>query len=247
MLEIVDNANVRELRINRPPVNALDPTLVAALAKALDEAVAADAGAIVLSGAPNMFSAGLDVRALLKLDASGIRDFWRAFFGLMERIARSPIPVVSAITGHCPAGGAVLVMFGDYRVMATGPFKIGLNEVSVGLFPGRLILSGYARLVGHYRAGELMTRGALLDPETAKTYNLVDELQPQADVIPRAHAYAAELLKLPSKVFKQTRDLTRADLGSLFDTLDEAFYQQAADNWLSEETQNTMRSLFVKK
>ncbi len=69
----------------------------------------------------------------LALDRSGNRAFWEDFFGVMRAIALSKPPIATAITGHSPAGGCVLAVFSDYRVMAEGDFRIGLNEVQVGL------------------------------------------------------------------------------------------------------------------
>src|SRR5688572_31636158 len=114
-----------------------------------------------------MFSAGLDVPSLLALDRAGIVRFWGEFFGLVRAIARSPIPTVAAIGGHSPAGGAVLAIFCDYRVMARGSYRIGLNEVQVGLTVPEIIQAALRRLVGAYRAERLMVAGAMLESEDA--------------------------------------------------------------------------------
>src|SRR6185369_17057957 len=103
---------------------------------------------IVLSGREGMFSAGLDVPTLLQLERDHLRAFWNDFFGLCAALARSSIPVVAAVTGHAPAGGAVLAIMCDYRVMARGPFRIGLNEVQVGLSVPECIQAALRRLVG---------------------------------------------------------------------------------------------------
>jgi len=132
VLESIRHDATLELKLARPPVNALDPRLVAALREAVTAAPAQGARAIVMSGQPGLFSAGLDVPHLLTLDRAAMIAFWGELFGLLRAIARSPIPTVAAITGHSPAGGAVLAIFCDYRVMARGAFRIGLNEVQVG-------------------------------------------------------------------------------------------------------------------
>ncbi|WP_174764243.1 enoyl-CoA hydratase/isomerase family protein, partial [Andreprevotia sp. IGB-42] len=134
MLQVIEHAEgIRELRIAAPPVNALNPALIRALREAILAAPAEGAQALVLSGAPGMFSAGLDVPALLALTAEQMPPVWADFFGIFGALACSPIPVVAAISGHSPAGGAVMAVFCDYRVMAEGAFCIGLNEVQVGL------------------------------------------------------------------------------------------------------------------
>ena len=97
MLEVIQHDAVAEIRLARPPVNALNLELLRTLHGALDDAVAGGARGIVLSGAPGMFSAGVDVPALLKLDRAGVRAFWREFFDMGCTLARSPVPLVAAV------------------------------------------------------------------------------------------------------------------------------------------------------
>src|SRR6476661_3565837 len=131
MLETIHHDSIIELRLARPPVNAFDTALSQSLREAI-EAAANDARGIVVSGRPGMFSGGLDVAAVLQLDQAGrLAELWREYSALCRAIAASPVPVVAAITGHAPAGGAVLATFCDYRVMAKSgdaakPFRIGL-------------------------------------------------------------------------------------------------------------------------
>ena len=89
MIETTEHDDVREIRLARPPVNALDPALLQATRAALGAAVADGKRAVVLSGAPGLFSGGLDVPALLRLPRDGIRAAWNDFFGLMRDIATS--------------------------------------------------------------------------------------------------------------------------------------------------------------
>ncbi len=247
MLQTIDSEGVRELRLARPPVNALDTALIEALADAVQAAPAAGAHAIVLSGQPGIFSAGLDVPALLRLDAAGMRCAFTALGRAQEAIARSTVPVIAAITGHAPAGGTVLVLHCDYRVMADGPFTMGLNEVAVGLTPGPLLHKAYARLVGEGRAAVLLTRGAMLEPQAARACGLVDEVCAPGDVVPRAHAYAQQLLALPSQAMRTTRDTARAALVGLFEEDDGTFADRATELWFSPETQMHLKSLFARK
>jgi Delta3-Delta2-enoyl-CoA isomerase len=126
-------SRILEIRLNRPPVNALDPATIVWLTQQLLNAPAQGYKAIVLSGQPGMFTAGLDVPELLQRDAAGMRQFFFDFFGLLRALGESSIPIVAAITGHAPAGGTVLAALCDYRVMARGEFKMGFNEHRVGL------------------------------------------------------------------------------------------------------------------
>ena len=189
---------------------------------------------------------------MLELDRDGVTavfvELWRA----SRALACSPIPVVFGLTGHSPAGGTVLAMHGDYRVMANGDFRMGLNEVQVGLFPGPLIHGAFRRLVGGH-AAQLLTRGALIDPATALRVGLVDELLPVADVAARALEVAREFCALPRDPMLKTRELVRRDLIELFGNPSHAllaereFGAMAADKWLVPATQERLRKVFQKK
>jgi Delta3-Delta2-enoyl-CoA isomerase len=243
MLETLEHGPVRELRLARPPVNALDSRLLRALLDALQKAADDGVAALILSGQPGVFSAGLDIPSLLPLGREELRSFWPLFFGVQAKIASSPVPVIAAITGHCPAGGTVLALYCDHRVMARGEFRIGLNEVQVGLYPGPIIHRAFERLVGTRVASELLTRGALISPEEALGVGLVDELAAPADVVPRALDYGRSLAALPAGAFARTRALVRADLASLF-ARGEDFFDEASVAWFDPETQQRLREVF---
>jgi 3,2-trans-enoyl-CoA isomerase len=213
MLDITDHEGIRELKLARPPVNALNADLLRTLTGAI-KAAAKDA-AIVITGQPGLFSAGLDMRGLLELDREGVTttliELWRA----QHAIAHSTVPVIFGLTGHSPAGGTVLAIHGDYRVMALGDFRLGLNEVQVGLIPGPPIHGAFRRLVGGH-ASQLLTRGALIDPAMALRVGLVDELCEASQVGARALEVARELCVLPRDPMLKTRALARRDLVELF-------------------------------
>ena len=246
MLDHIKHETIHEIRLARPPVNALDPTLVRALREALDSATREGARGIVVSGRQGMFSAGLDVPALLQLKRDDLRAFWDDFFGLCGALARSPIPVVAAITGHAPAGGAVLSIMCDYRVMADGAFKIGLNETQVGLAVPECIQAALRRLVGAYRAERLMVAGAMLEAADAKAIGFVDELVATDLVVPRAIAWLAELLKLPPNAMLETRRLARADFAAVFANPEALRVDGLLDRWFASESQTVLHALVAR-
>ena len=233
---------VRVARMQHPPANALDPELLAALDQEVRQAPDSGARAWVLAGQPGMFSAGLDVPRLLQLDRPALQEAFGCFFSVMHALAASPIPTAAAITGHSPAGGAVLSLFCDYRVMAEGPFKIGLNETRVGLAVPRLIFDAFARLVGPRHAERLAVPGALIPPEEALAVGMVDEVAPPAEVEARAVARCGALLALPPTAVARTRQMAREDLIASF----ENFPEQApdfVDAWFEDETQGALKAM----
>jgi len=246
MIETIDHGPVRELRLARPPVNAIDPALIGALRAALASAVGDGREAIVLSGGPGRFSGGLDVPALLALDRAGITEMWRSFFGLLRDLATSPVPVVAALTGHSPAGGTVLALFADHRVLARGEFLVGLNEVRVGLPVPEVLVRSLAFVVGPRQAARLATNGLLMPPDDALRVGLVDELAAVDEVVPRALAVAQELLALPRAAMSATRARARRPLVAAFDTVDDRVLDEVTDQWFSAEAQATLGALAAR-
>lgn len=242
------DAAILEIRLSRPPVNALNPALIISLRETVQKGIAEGARAIVLSGNSGLFSAGLDVPALLALDTTGMLEFWRNFNALLATLGRSPVPIVAAITGHCPAGGAVLSLFCDYRIMAEGDYKIGLNEVQVGLVVPDVIQFAMRRILGSgHRAERLLVAGTLLSSEAAYQQGLVDELAAPQETIDCAIAWCARHLALPHLAFSETRRIARADLHQALDDAEHSIENNNfVDRWFMEETQTSLHALMAR-
>lgn len=243
MLNITHHKAVTEIQLARPPVNALHLDLLRALQQALSQAQDHGARGIVLSGAQGMFSAGVDVPDLLTRDRAGVGHYWREFFATCAALAHMPIPIVAAITGHSPAGGAVLSLFCDYRVMAHGPYRIGLNEVQVGLIAPDCIQMALRRVVGAYRAERLLVSGALIDAEQALAFGLVDELAAVDQVCTRALRWLNETLALPSHAMLGTRRIARMDILTAFADVDALPINDFVETFFHPQTQAALRAL----
>ena len=244
-IDTIEHGAIVELRLARPPVNALDPALCAGIAAAVDAAVAAGARGIVLSGG-KVFSAGLDVPHLLTLESrEAVGAAWTAFLDAARAIAASPVPVVAAITGHSPAGGCVLALCCDYRVMAEGPFRIGLNETQVGLVAPEGIQHLLRRVVGAYRAERMLVAGEMVDSARAFEIGLVDELVAIDAVGKRALAWIEALLVLPRKPMLRTREIARADLVAALQP-ERIQLEYFLDAWLEPDTQAGLRAMLAR-
>lgn len=246
-IEILRHGGIVELRLARAPVNALDPTLCKDLRNAIDNAVDAGAQGLVLSGGPKVFSAGLDVPYLLSLgdDRHALMTAWEAFFDSAMALAACPVPVVAALAGHAPAGGCVLALCCDYRVMASGPFRIGLNETQVGLVAPEGIQRLLRRVVGSHRAERLLVTGDMLDAEQALQAGMVDELVEIDHVALRARVWLEHLLTLPRQAMLQTRAIARADM---VEALQPQHIQldRFIEAWYSPDTQGALHALLTK-
>ena len=247
LVETVVHGHVSELRLARAPVNALNPALCHDLKQALDAALANGARGIVLAGGPKVFSAGLDVPYLLSLgdDQAALLQAWNAFFDAARALIACPVPVVAAIAGHAPAGGCVLALCCDYRVMADGPYRIGLNETQVGLVAPEGIQALLARVVGPHRSERLLVAGALVDAAEALRIGLVDELTGIDAVAVRARVWLEELLLVPRQPVLETRRIARRDVIATLqpERIDLPRFIAA---WTHPETQAALRAMLAR-
>lgn len=252
MLDVVDHGSVREIRLARPPANALSPELVLALDAELAEAPSQGARAIVLSGAPGIFSAGLDVPRLLSLSRPEIESAWGRFLSLVHRLTVSPVPVAAAITGHATAGGCVLPLYCDARFMARGrtgkdgsfrEFSIGVNEVAVGLPMPSVIVPALARIVGERQAERMCVSAELLAASEAHRIGLVDELLPLEETVGRAVSWCRALTELPPGALQKTRAQVRAGLVAAVEAAMTADAHVFVEDWFGEEAQTALAAL----
>lgn len=154
-----------------------------------------DANGVILTGKGEIFSVGLDMKQLIMLDDEGIGKFFEAFFSLVQTMTSFKYPVVSAINGHSPAGGCVLAIASDYRVMAENEkYKIGLNELPVGIMATPAIFHLYSFWIGQKNAYQNLLTGRLLNPHEAKKQDLVDEIVPLDQVMMTAERKMQEYL-----------------------------------------------------
>jgi len=243
MLEIIEHGNVHEIKLARPPANALSVELVEKLTDSLTMA-AEQAGAVVVSGLPGMFSAGLDVPQLMQFDRSDMSRFWQTFLRLLKTIAHMPVPTAFAMTGHAPAGGIVMALFGDYRIMPLGSFKTGLNEVQVGLVVSAPIHRALVRAVGPHTAERILVAGEMMESDKALAIGLVDELADDPEqVVTRAVEWCEQHVALPGLAMSTTREMARSDLHEFFNDKSELGVEKFVDIWFSDETRSTLTAL----
>ena len=247
LVETTVHGEIHELRLVHAPVNALNPVLCRALTSAIEDAVANGAGGIVLAGGPKVFSAGLDVPFLLSLgdDQDALLSAWNDFFGAARALASCPVPVAAALAGHSPAGGCVLALCCDYRVMADGPYRIGLNETQVGLVAPEGIQLLLARVVGPHRAERLVVSGTLVDATEAHAIGLVDELTGIDEVATRARVWLEGLLQLPRGPVLETRRIARRDVIAALqpERIDLSRFVSA---WMEADTQAGLRAMLAR-
>jgi enoyl-CoA hydratase/carnithine racemase len=207
--EIDSEGDVTIVRINRPPVNAIDPELAADGAAVLDELAAEPRGAVVITGSGQSFSAGLDIKIAPTLDDEQQREMRVAINRLLGGWALFPRPLVTAVNGHAIAGGLILALSGDRRVVGRqGQF--GLTEVNVGVpYPPAAIAIVRSELAPPV-ARRFALGGELIDSSAAVAAGMFDEQVADDQLLERAVSAARRLAPLAGPAYAHTKRALRA-------------------------------------
>jgi enoyl-CoA hydratase len=211
--------------------NALGTKMMESILARLE---AAKGEPVLFSGAGGVLSAGLDLKEIASLDAPGMQRFVELVEELMARIFDYPAPTVACVNGHAIAGGCVITICCDHRVMTTDErARIGLNEVALGLvFPPKIFRIVRCR-VPPRALHEVVLRGALYSPKDALRLGLVDELAED----PRATSEAriAELAAHPRSAYTAAKRTLREGVTSFAGAEYRAALAAALPAWTSDE------------
>jgi enoyl-CoA hydratase len=199
--------------------NALSHEMIGALNTSLDRAER-EALAVLLTGRDGKFSAGFDLQTM-RSGAESVKGLVLAGAELSLRLFLHPRPVITACSGHALAAGAILLLASDVRIGAAGDFKIGLNEVAIGLtLPRFAVELARARLSKrHFSAAA--TRARIYSPEMAVDAGFLDATTAAPALLATALAEARQLSALPDPAFRDTKRREReAVVGLIRETLD---------------------------
>ena len=230
--QLVDGVSM--VRFDRPPVNALDLDL-------LDDLIVTMRGVdgpMVLTGTGGCFSAGVDLRAVTDGGPDYTDRFLTALSAAFLAVFDHPAPVVAAINGHAIAGGCVLAMAADIRLMSAG--TIGLTELAVGaMFPMS------ALEICRYAMGPSVTPATLqaqtIDVSTAAAFGWVDEVVTAQELVPRSIALARELSEFSPAAYAMTKQQLHRPARAAIDAGAETDAIVRA-SWMSDETYARIRA-----
>jgi len=233
---------VRILRMEFGAANALGPRVVEALVAELKR----EQVPTVLTGEGSIFSAGLNLVEVDSLSREEMEGFVERFTVLMTLALTTRFPLVAAVNGHAVAGGCVLSMACDYRIGVDGPFKIGMNEMAIGLtLPGVVTEILRGKLSADH-ARTVILGGALLSPADAVGAGLLDELAPDADAaIHRAVDVARDLGRSPAE-FAAMKGSLVAPITERLQHTREPLDVRFVESWFGEQTVALRRELVAK-
>jgi enoyl-CoA hydratase len=208
------------LQMDDGKANALSEAMISDLVDALARAEK-EASAVVLAGRPDRFCAGFDLKVMMS-SPEAARALLRRGADLLMRLYGSPLPIVIACTGHALAGGALVLLTADVRIGAAGAFRIGLNEVSIGL-PTPVLAMELARdRLATTELGRATLGAQIYGPDEAARAGYLDEVAPAAELLARCKEQAARLGAFSRMAYAGTKKRLRGKtIDHILSTLDD--------------------------
>jgi enoyl-CoA hydratase/carnithine racemase len=203
-LEVEDG--IGTIRLDRPPMNALDVQMQEELRAAASAAGEnRDVAAVVLYGGDKVFAAGADIKEMATLSYTDMVARSGALQSSFTAVARIPKPVIAAVTGYALGGGCELALCADLRVCGDNA-KLGQPEILLGIIPGAGGTQRLSRLVGPSRAKQLIFNGSMVGAEEALRIGLVDRVVPADDVYRTAREMAARFVGGPAFALRAAKE-----------------------------------------
>ncbi|UOZ10564.1 MULTISPECIES: enoyl-CoA hydratase/isomerase family protein [unclassified Amycolatopsis] len=239
-LEVKDG--VGTIRLDRPPVNALNAQVTAELAELAKEVSERDdVRAVILYGGEKTFAGGADIKEMATRTYPQIAKFGATLTGTLAAIANIPKPVVAAITGYALGGGLELALTADRRV-AGDNVKVGQPEIQLGVIPGAGGTQRLARLIGPSKTKDIVYTGRFVKAEEALRLGIVDEVVAPDDVYAAAHKWASQFANGPAVALRAAKAAIDGGLDTdLANGLKLESHLFAA-LWATEDQQNGMKS-----
>jgi len=235
-MRIEADGEIAILRMEMGKANAVGPAFLAALDEALGELERDLPRGIVLVGYDRYFSAGLDLPALVPLERGAMRDLITLFSRVMLRLFTLPRPVVAAVNGHAVAGGCVLALQADVRLMTEdGDARIGLKEAALGIGLPAAVIETLRIQVPAAALVPIALEARLLPPREARELGLVDALAPSAELLARAVSRARELASIAPLAYAQIKGALRAPAAEAIQARGPAEAERWLDTWFSED------------
>ncbi len=234
------------LAFKRGKVNALRGSVIAEIRDALvDFETDADIKAVIITGDEKFFSFGFDIPEFLSYSKEEFAGYLTQFTGLYTYMFTHPKPIVAALNGHTIAGGCMLALACDYRIMVPGKAKISLNEIAFGssVFAGAVEMLRFC--VGSKNAARILYSGAMYTAEEAKEMGLIDEIASREDLIPRARETASELGGKSAPAFSSIKRLLRGAIADEMKRGEKDSISEFVDIWYSDYTWENLKNIKI--
>ena len=221
----LDNG-IATVTLNNGKVNAISPDVIAELNESLDRSET-DEAIMILTGRPGILSGGYDLKVMTSGPENAIA-LVAAGSTLARRMLAHPFPIIVACPGHAVAKGAFILLSADYRIGVDGPFRIGLNEVEIGMTMHHVGLERARDRLRKSFLNRSVINAEMFDPQQAMAAGFLDAVVAPDELMPAARAVAEDMKRLNMTAHAKTKVKMRA---SLLQTLDDAIEADKTPLW----------------
>ena len=245
-LSVSKEDGLATITMRRGKVNAFNESMIEEISNCFaDLETDGSVRAIIFGGTGKFFSFGFDIPGFLSYSKDEFIRYLTKFTGLYTRIFLYPKPVVAALNGHTIAGGCMLALACDHRVMASGKARISLNEITFGssVFAGSVEMLRW--LVGERSAESILLTGGMYSAEEARHLGLVDEVADDIHLLERAGKAADDLARNDPAAFKSIKWLLRKPIAEKMTAGEESSILEFVDIWYSEQTWKKLQEIKI--
>jgi len=240
------NDGIAEARLKRGKVNALNEQAVEEIGGCFQRMAAdPDIRAVVFTADGPFFSFGFDIPEFLSHSRESFSRYLKRFTSLYTYLFTYPKPLVAALNGHAIAGGCMLALACDYRIMVSGKAKISLNEITFGssVFAGSVAMLKF--LVGGKNAHAVLYDGTMYSAQAASHLGLIDQVSADEKLAGDAREMARRLAAKDAAAFRSIKSLLRAPVAEEMARKEEQSIREFVDIWYSENTWRNLQAIKI--
>ena len=237
---------IATVTLNRGKVNALNESMVEEIQSCFEELKDDQAvRAIILTGWGKFFTFGFDIPEFLSYSKDAFIRYLTKFTALYTYVFLLPKPVIAALNGHTIAGGCMLALACDYRIMVSEKAKISLNEIAFG----SSVFAGCVEMLkvcaGSKNAQNILYSGAMLSAEEASQLGLIDQTASQDMLEDEARKVAEDFARKDSAAFCSIKMLLRKPVAEEIIRREKTSVHEFADIWYSEKTLKNLQEITI--
>ena len=245
-MDVAYEAEIATVTLNRGKVNAFNEKMIEQIRSGFENlSTNAAVKAIIITGRGKFFSFGFDIPELLGYPKESFIRYLTKFTDLYTYLFTYPKPIIAALNGHTIAGGAMLALACDFRIMVTGKAKISLNEITFGssVFVGSVEMLRYC--AGSKNAQTILYSGAMYGANEARELGMIDQVSSDETLLSEAKAIAIDFNQKDYVAFKIIKLLLRNPIAKEMIPREKASVKEFADIWYSERTWRNLQDIKI--
>jgi len=247
LIDIKIDEKIATITLNRPKVNALNEPLVDEIRAAFDDVENNDdVNAVILTGKGSFFSFGFDVPGFMSYPKDSFERYVLRYSELIKKIFMFPKPVIAALNGHTVAGGCILALACDFRIMVSGKAKISINEITFGstLFTSAIEMLRYA--AGSKSSQDIVYSGKMLSAEEAFSLGLIDKPVNEDDFVPLVAQTGQYFAAKDLVAFNGIKKLLKLETLKKIDGEEKDTVSEFVDIWYSEAMRENLKKIEIR-